>query len=120
MDIVINGIDFSKFIDDYSVELYHIQVIGPNSGISMGGTDIFDTVKVKECVSCKTGFVMESDYRALISMAKLDFVTVQYRNPDTGENVIRRMSITAGKAKEIPFLGGGRCYKNITLDFREV
>ena len=120
MDIVINGIDFSKFIDDYSVELYHIKVQGPNAGTSMGGTDIFDTVKVKECFSCKTGIVMESDYRTLISMAKLDFATVQYRSQDTGENVIRRMSITAGKAKEIPLLGGGRCYKNITLDFREV
>lgn len=120
MEIVINGVDFSNVIDAYSIEIYHIKVQGPNSGTSMGGTDIFDTVKVKECFSCKTGIVMEPDYRTLISMAKLDFATVQYKNQDTGENVVRRMTITAGRAKEIPMSGGGYCYKNIALDFREV
>ena len=120
MDILINGMDFSKVIDPYSVQVYHIKVQGRNAGTSMSGVDIFDTVRVKSCFSCKTGIVPAGDYQKMIAAAKQDFAMVTYQDPDTGKDVTRKMSLTAGRATRIPLLGGGYCYKNIALDFQEV
>ena len=119
MNILINGQDWSGEIDPYSIQIYHEKVQGLNKGISQGGADIFDTVKVKECFNAKAGLLTQEKYTALMAFAKQDFVTVIYTDPDTNTSVTRVMSITSGKATQIPLLGGGYMYKNISLDFRE-
>lgn len=119
MNIKINGRDWSKEIDPYSVQPYHEKVQGPNKGMSMGGSDIFDTVKVRSCFSAKAGLLTQEKYSELMSLAKMDVVTVVYTDPDINDEVTRVMSITAGKANQIPLMGGGYAYKNIPLEFRE-
>lgn len=119
MNIKINGKDWSDYIDKYSIQIYHEKVQGQNKGVSMGGTDIFDTIKVKDCFSAKVGLIDQEKYIELMSFAKQDFATVIYTDPDTNITVTRVMSITAGKATQIPLLTGGYVYKNISLDFRE-
>lgn len=119
MHIKINGQDWSKDIDPYSIEIYHVKVQGPNAGISQSGNDIFDTIKVKECFTATAGLLTQEKYTALMFLSKQDFVTVYYTDPDTNADVIRVMSLTSGKAKQIPLLGGGYAYKNILLDFKE-
>lgn len=119
MDIKINGQDWSANIDPYSIQPYHEKVQGINKGISQGGTDIFDTVKVKECFTANAGLLTQEKYSALMALAKQDFVTVIYTDPDTNTTVTRVMSISSGKATQIPLLGGGYMYKNIPLNFRE-
>lgn len=119
MNIKINGKDWSKDINPYSIQPYHEKVQGPNKGVSMGGSDIFDTVKIKNCFTAKAGLLTQEKYSALMALAKMDFVTVIYTDPDTDKEVTRVMSITAGKASQIPLLSGGYAYKNISLDFRE-
>lgn len=119
MNIEINGVDWSDYIDKYSIQPYHEKVQGPNKGVSMGGTDIFDTVKVKNCFLAKVGLVHQEKYTELMFLVKQDFVTVVYNDPDTNISVTRVMSITAGSATQIPLLSGGYVYKNIELNFRE-
>lgn len=120
MILIVNGEDWGKLIDPYSVEFYHEKVQGSNYGVSMAGTVIFDTVKVRHGFLANIGLIMSEQYAKLIEFAKADYVTVTYTDPDVGVEVTRQMSITAGNAHQIPLLGGGCAYKNISLEFREI
>lgn len=119
MQIKINGIDWTSRFNPYSVHPYHKKVQGPNSGTSMAGSTILDTVAVKSCFEITAGLLSQADYTALMALAKQDFVTVVYTDPDTNEEASRTMMLTAGKPTQLPLLGGGYMYKNIVCDFQE-
>lgn len=119
MRIVINGVDWSEDINPYSIEPRHEKIQGPNSGASMSGSRILDTVSVKNGFSSVAGLLTQEKYSALVALAKMDYVTVVYDDPDTGQETQRVMILTAGAAKQIPLLGGGYAYKNMSLDFME-
>lgn len=113
---MINGTEFPE-IDPYSVSQYIEKVQGTTKGIAMSGSDIFDTIKVKECFSAKVGIISEERYNALRAISKNDFVTVKETEGETTKT--RVMTMTIGKAKIVHMLGGETAYKNITLDFKE-
>lgn len=115
----INGYDFSHFVTPDFFEFYSIKVQGQNKGVSMSGTPIFDTIKIRDCFNCKLGLIGESDFRNLFAFSKLDFVEVEYRNPETGLPIKKQMTMTMSKAKEFRTYRGDYFYKNISLSFEE-
>ena len=119
MNIVINGTDFSSVFKGCLIHPYYDKVQGPNAGISQGGSEIFDTIKVKSCFDTTVGLMSQSEYTSLISVLKQDYLTVTYDDPETNEIVTREMVVTAVKATRIPLLGGGYAYKNLDITFRE-
>ena len=119
MQIKINGTDWTNRFDPYSVRPYHEKVQGPNAGKSMGGSEILDTVAVKSGFEITAGLLTQADYSALMVLAKQDYVTVIYTDPDTDASATRVMMLTAGKPTQIPLPGGGYMYKNIPCNFRE-
>ncbi len=119
MKIKINGQDWTEYINPYSVRPSHEKRQGKNAGKSMGGSEIIDTVKVASSFSCMVGLIMQEQYAELMRLAKLDYVTVIYDDPDTGKEETRVMMLTTGKPLQLPLMGGGYAYKNISLDFEE-
>lgn len=119
MSIKINGQDWTGLIDPYSIRPYHEKRQGINAGISMGGSEILDTVAVKTHFDAMVGIVDQAGYEALMKLAKLDFVTVEYNDFDTGKKVTRVMILTTGKPGRFPSYNGKTYYKNISLNFRE-
>lgn len=119
MQIKINGSDWTDRFDPYSVHPYHEKVQGPNKGESMAGSTILDTVAVKSGFEITAGLLTQADYIALMALAMQDYVTVIYDDPDTNTTTTRVMMLTAGKPTQVPLLGGGYMYKNISCNFRE-
>ena len=120
MQIKINGTDWTDQFDPYSVCPYHEKVQGPNKGESMAGTTILDTVAVKSGFEITAGLLTQADYTALMALAKQDYVTVVYTDPDTDmDSGPMVMMLTTGKPTQVPLLGGGYMYKNISCNFRE-
>lgn len=119
MNIVINGTDFTSVFKGCLIQPYHNKVHGPNAGVSMGGTEIMDTVKVRNGFDVTVGFMTQSQYTSLIALLKQDYLTVKYDDPDTNTSVVREMIVTAGKPTRIPLLSGGYAYKNLPVTFRE-
>lgn len=115
---MINGTEFPE-IDPYSIAEYIEKVQGPAKGVAMSGSDIFDTVKVKECFSAKIGYITEEKYNTLKALSKNDEVTVKKTETETGDTSLKVMTMAVGRAQIVHLLGGGMAYKNITLDFKE-
>lgn len=119
MNIKINGIDFSEEIVETSIKFRHQKIQGQNGGISMGGSQIFDTIAIKSGFSATAGLLTPEKYRSLVFLAKMDCVTVVYDDPDTGKETQKAMILTASAPTQITLLGGGYMYKNMELDFVE-
>lgn len=115
----IDGVDWSEYINPYALEYRHEKVQGQNAGMSLGGTDIFDTVRIRSCFSGVIGLIRQPEYAKLMQAAKKDCCIVGYDDPDEGRFVERVMIVTTGAAKQIPLIGDGFVFKNITIDFRE-
>lgn len=119
MNIVIDGKDFTSLLGKCAVTPFFEKVQGPNAGVSMSGTDILDTVRIKNGFEVTAGLMTQDEYSALIALLKKDYLTVTYDDPDTNASVTRTMIVTPGKAKQIKLLTGGYAYKNLPLMFRE-
>lgn len=119
MNLVINGEDFSGCFSPYSVYVNGEKVNGPNGGTSMGGSEIVDLVAVKAVLDLVSGLLTDEQYRKIVALANLDYVTVTYDNPDTGSHDTKVMIPTRGPARQIPLLGGGYAYKSMKLNLRE-
>lgn len=119
MNIVINGEDLSGYFVPHSVYVNVEKVKGKNGGTSMGGSEIVDIVAVKSVIELVSGLLTEEQYRKIVSLANLDYVTASYDNPDTGATDTKVMIPTRGPAQQIPLMGGGYAYKNMKLNLRE-
>jgi hypothetical protein len=119
MQIEIDGADYSDYFSPLSFDVSYDKVEGPNSGTSIGGTSILDVVKVKTILTLKTGLLTTEKFTKFTDMANNSYVTVKYDLNDTGNPVELVMIPTAGKARQVPLLGGGYVYKNIPFELRE-
>lgn len=119
MEIKLNGVDWTNKLNPYSVRSYHKKVEGGNGGTSMGGLTLLDIVAVKAGLKITAGLLTQADHNALMLLAKNDYITVTYTDPDTNQSVTRAMILTTGEAKQLPLLGGGYMYKNVECDFLE-
>ena len=119
MNISINGEDLSGYFSPNSVYFNVEKVNGQNGGTSMGGSEIIDLVAVKSVIELTSGLLTEEQYRKIVALSNLDYVTVSYDNPDTGGADTKVMIPTRGPAQQIPLLGGGYAYKNLKLNLRE-
>ena len=119
MNIIIDGIDFTSIFSGCLIKPFHEKVRGPNAGTSMGGTEILDTIKVRNGFETTIGLMSQTQYTSIISLIKEDYLTVSYDDPDTGESVTREMILSAGSVTQIPLLSGGYAYKNMAVTFRE-
>ena len=119
MNITINGEDLSGYFSPYSVYFNTEKVNGKNGGTSMGGSEIVDLVAVKSVIELTSGLLTEEQYRKIVALSNLDYVTVAYENPDTGKTDTKVMIPMRGPARQIPILGGGYAYKGLKLNLRE-
>ena len=120
MNVIINGVDFSKLFKGCKIHPFYEKVQGPNAGVSMGGVEILDTVRVRNGFDTTIGLMMQQEYTALIAVIKgSDYFVVKYDDPDTNQTQTREMIVSAGKPTQIPLLSGGYAYKNMTVTFRE-
>lgn len=119
MKIVINGTDWTSKFNPYSAKFWYEKVQGQNGGTSMAGSTILDVIAVKENFELTAPLLTQSDYTALMDLAKQDLVTATYDGPDTNASKTKSMILTVGEGKQIPLRSKGYVYKNIACKFRE-
>lgn len=119
MTLILNGLNLSNYVNPFHVFDYIEKVQGPNAGVSMGGVDIFDTIKIRHFLEVEIGLLPRAQYTQLAAISNIDYATVQYTDPQTGSLVIRAMSVNLEKQQRIEDSSGNVYHKNIIVTLRE-
>lgn len=116
--LVLNNRDISAALNKWSLSYQRIKVQGPNQGVSQGGSLIEDVVKVKDVMTFSGNAVDEETFRFLANAAEANFVTCQYQQPVTGNQVTRQMVATLSAATVLP-VDGRPVYMDWSLTLEE-
>ena len=119
LKIVLNGWDCSEAFNRRSSTFSVIKVEGPNSGVSMGGTDIIDLVSVKDRWSLTGNPLNAEDYAKLVGICSQAYVTAAYTHPETGATVTKAMVPTLSEATYSPIGASSLWYAGWTLTLKE-
>ena len=120
MTLIINGEDFSSDFTPYLTEFTPERVSGVNQGVSMGGTEIVDLLRVQRKAAYSSGLLTQDRLTKIVSLASLPVVSVIYDDPFTGEERGPvEMIPEVGSFKRIPLWDGRNVYKGLTLSLRD-
>lgn len=119
LTMILDGLDCTHAFNKKGAFYTPIKVEGPNSGESMGGTDIIDLIRVKDYWELEGNPLREADYRKILSISKRAYITAVYPDPETGLETTKVMVPTMSQATRIPFQSGELWYDGWSLTLKE-
>lgn len=117
-ELKLNGVDVSHMLNKWGAVYTPIKVRGPNTGISQGGLEIEDVLRIKDSFAFQGNSVQEAEYLKLSQICAQPFATAVYKCPRTGETVPKMVRLELGGAS-IAHMGERVWYSGWTLTMEE-